>query len=167
MKKLFMMSALAAAILLTACSGNGKTGTGDSASQDATVLETTLPVTSGEYRAVSFQDTAAGAVRTRFDGRILMALDPDNAGIYIYENGNRTHFKAKAILSKIFEQKDSIYIASDKDNREITLIPGKENVDTLIVYRGSVPVKVSFETKPMSTLTPTEVWNRISTQLSK
>ncbi len=96
-----------------------------------------------------------------------MALDPDNAGIYIYENGNRTHFKAKAILSKIFEQKDSIYIASDKDNREITLIPGKENVDTLIVYRGSVPVKVSFETKPMSTLTPTEVWNRISTQLSK
>ncbi len=54
MKKLFMMSALAAAIMLTACSGNGKTGTDDSASQDATVLETTLPVTSGEYRAVSF-----------------------------------------------------------------------------------------------------------------
>lgn len=166
MKKLFMMSALAAAIMLTACSGNGKTGTGDSASQDATVLETTLPVTSGEYRAVSFQDTAAGAVRTRFDGRILMALDPDNAGIYIYENGNRTNFKARVILSKMFEQRDSVYVATDKDNREIILTPGNE-IDTLLVYRGDKPVKVAFEAKPMSALTPAETWTRISSQLSK
>lgn len=167
MKKLIMMSAMSAALLLGACSGGGKADKNDSTQVDELALEASIPVASGEYRAVSFQDTAAGAVRTRFDGRILMALDPGNAGIYIYENGNRTHFKAKAILSKMFEQKDSIYIATDKDNREITLIPGKEDIDTLVVYRGNVPVKVSFESKPMSTLTPAEVWTRISTQLSK
>lgn len=167
MKKLIMMSAMSAALLLGACSGGGKADKNDSTQVDELAMEASIPVASGEYRAVSFQDTATGAVRTRFDGRILMALDPGNAGIYIYENGNRTHFKAKAILSKMFEQKDSIYIATDKDNREITLIPGKEGIDTLVVYRGNVPVKVSFESKPMSALTPSEVWTRISTQLSK
>ncbi len=166
MKKLFTMSAMAVAMLFTACSGSGKADKNDSSKSEEPAWEATSPVTSGEYRAVSFQDTAAGAVRTRFDGRILMALNPDNAGIYIYENGNRTRFKAKALLSKMFEQKDSIYVATDKDNREITLIPGKD-IDTLIVYRGDVPVKVSFETRPMSTLTPAEVWTRISTQLSR
>ncbi len=166
MKKLIMMSAMGVALLLGACSGGGKADKNDSTQAEEMSLDATLPVTSGEYRVVSFQDTAAGAVRTRFDGRMLMALDPGNAGIYIYENGNRTHFKAKAILSKMFEQKDSIYVATDKDNREITLIPGKD-IDTLVVYRGNVPVKVSFESKPMSALTPAEVWTRISTQLSK
>lgn len=167
MRKLIMMSAMGVALLFGACSGGGKADKKDSVQVEEMALDATIPVTSGEYRAVSFQDTAAGAVRTRFDGRILMALDPGNAGIYIYENGNRTHFKAKAILSKMFEQKDSIYVATDKDNREITLIPGKEGIDTLVVYRGNVPVKVSFESKPMSALTPAEVWTRISTQLSK
>lgn len=166
MKKLIMMSAMGVALLLGACSGGGKADKNDSTQAEEMSLDATLPVTSGEYRVVSFQDTATGAVRTRFDGRMLMALDPGNAGIYIYENGNRTHFKAKAILSKMFEQKDSIYVATDKDNREITLIPGPD-IDTLVVYRGNVPVKVSFESKPMSALTPAEVWTRISTQLSK
>lgn len=166
MKKLIMMSAMGVALLLGACSGGGKADKNDSTQAEEMSLDATLPVTSGEYRVVSFQDTAAGAVRTRFDGRMLMALDPGNAGIYIYENGNRTHFKAKAILSMMFEQKDSIYVATDKDNREITLIPGQD-IDTLVVYRGNVPVKVSFESKPMSALTPAEVWTRISTQLSK
>lgn len=166
MKKLIMMSAMGVALLLGACSGGGKADKNDSTQAEEMSLDATLPVTSGEYRVVSFQDTAAGAVRTRFDGRMLMALDPGNAGIYIYENGNRTHFKAKAILSKMFEQKDSIYVATDKDNREITLIPGQD-IDTLVVYRGNVPVKVSFESKPMSALTPAEVWTRISAQLSK
>lgn len=166
MKKLIMMSAMGVALLLGACSGGGKADKNDSTQAEEMSLDATLPVTSGEYRVVSFQDTAAGAVRTRFDGRMLMALDPGNAGIYIYENGNRTHFKAKAILFKMFEQKDSIYVATDKDNREITLIPGQD-IDTLVVYRGNVPVKVSFESKPMSALTPAEVWTRISTQLSK
>lgn len=166
MKKLIMMSAMGVALLLGACSGGGKADKNDSTQAEEVSLDATLPVTSGEYRVVSFQDTAAGAVRTRFDGRMLMALDPGNAGIYIYENGNRTHFKAKAILSKMFEQKDSIYVATDKDNREITLIPGQD-IDTLVVYRGNVPVKVSFESKPMSALTPAEVWTRISAQLSK
>ena len=162
-----MMSALAAAIMLTACSGNGKTGTDDSASQDATVLETTLPVTSGEYRAVSFQDTAAGAVRTRFDGRILMALDRTMPEYTSMRTATEPISRRKLFFQKSLSRKTAYTSLLTKDNREITLIPGKENVDTLIVYRGSVPVKVSFETKPMSTLTPTEVWNRISTQLSK
>ncbi len=165
MKKLFIICA-AAAMTLAACSGSAKTDKNDSAEASATAAAVDIPVSSGEYRAVSFQDTAAGAVRTRFDGRILMALAPDNAGIYIYENGNRTNFKARVILSKMFEQRDSVYVATDKDNREIILTPGNE-IDTLLVYRGDKPVKVAFEAKPMSALTPAETWTRISSQLSK
>lgn len=163
MKKSVLLSAAAVAMLAAACGGNKSES---AASDNAAEFAASQPLASGEYRAVSFQDTAADAVRTRFDGRILLALDPDNSGIYIYENGNRTHFKASVPLTAPFTRDDSIFVAKDKENREIKFWKG-DGVDTLLVYRAGKPVEVAFESKPMSQLTPAEVWTRISTQLAK
>lgn len=163
MKKLVLLSAAAVAMLAAACGGNKSES---AANDNSAEFAASQPLASGEYRAVSFQDTAADAVRTRFDGRILIALDPDNSGIYIYENGNRTHFKASVPLSEAFTASDTIFVAKDKEEREIKLWKGAD-VDTLLVYRAGAPVKVSFERKPMSEMTPADVWTRISTQLSK
>lgn len=162
MKKLLLLSAAAFALMLTSCGGN-KT---EDKSEDAAAFAATQPLPSGEYRAVSFQDTAASAVRERFDGRVLLALDPDNSGIYIYENGNRTHFKASVSLTEAFSQVDTIYVAKDKDSRDIKYWKGTE-ADTLLVYRAGAPVKVAFERKAISEMTPADVWSRISAQLSK
>ena len=166
MKNFIYAGLFTAMLAFASCAGTGKSQSSDSASAGEQATAVSMPLESGEYRAVSFQDTVAGAKRTVFDGRLLLALDPDNSAVYIYENGNRTHFKAKAILSKPFAQVDSVYTTTDSEGREITLIPGNQ-VDTLLLYRSGKPVKVAFENKPMSVLSPTEVWTRISNVLSK
>ena len=112
MKKLVLLSAAAVAMLAAACGGNKSES---AANDNSAEFAASQPLASGEYRAVSFQDTAADAVRTRFDGRILIALDPNNSGIYIYENGNRTHFKASVPLSEAFTASDTIFVAKDKE----------------------------------------------------
>lgn len=165
MKKKFLFGAAIAAMMMTACGGNKSESKADAA--DPAEFAASQPLPSGEYRAVSFQDTAANAVRDRFDGRILLALDPDNSGIYIYENGNRTHFKASILLSEPFAAKDSVFVAKDKDGREIEYWQGKENTDTLLVYRAGAPVKVAFERKAIAEMPASDVWTRISAQLSK
>jgi len=162
MKKLVLLSAATVAMLAASCGGNKSEDKVD----DSAEFAASQPLVSGEYRAVSFQDTASSAVRTRFDGRILLALSPDNSGIYIYENGNRTRFKASVSLSAPFEKQDSIYVAADKDSHAIKLIKGTD-IDTLTIYRAGKPVKVAFERKPMSEMTATEVWGRISAQIAK
>lgn len=162
MKKMIFMSALLT-LLFASCSGNSAKQEGSS--DDAAFAEA-QPVESGEYRAVSFQDTAANAVRSRFDGRILFALDPQNSGIYVYENGNRTHFKASIALDGSFEKQDSIFSAKDTKGNPVMVYPGTE-ADTLLITRGGEPVKIAFERKPISELPAREVWTRISSLLAK
>lgn len=164
MKRKFLFMAAVAAMLMTACGGNK---TAESESQNAEEFAASQPLPSGEYRAVSFQDTATNAVRERFDGRVLLALDPDNSGIYIYENGNRTHFKASVSLAEAFTASDTIFVAKDKDQRDIMYWKGQEDVDTLLIYRGGAPVKVSIERKAITEMPAADVWTRISAQISK
>lgn len=163
MKRKFLFTAAALCLLMSACGGNKSESNETSDNAD---FAATQPLASGEYRAVSFQDTAENAKRERFDGRILLALDPANSGIYIYENGNRTHFKASVSLKEAFSQVDSVYVAKDKDDREIQYWKGTD-ADTLLVYRAGKPVKVAFERKAISEMTPADTWTRISAQISK
>lgn len=150
-------------LMISACSGNSSKQ--DSTSDESAFAES-QPVASGEYRAVSFQDTAASAVRSRFDGRILFALDPQNSGIYVYENGNRTHFKASIALDGSFEKKDSVFAAKDTKGNEVMVWSGTES-DTLLITRAGQPVKIAFDRKPLSELPAREVWTRISSLLAK
>lgn len=101
-----------------------------------------------------------------FDGRIIFALDPENSGIYVYENGNRTHFKATISLPAPFTKTDTIYTALDNKERNVAVIPGAE-ADTLFITKGDKPVKIAFERKAISEMPATDAWTRINTLLSK
>lgn len=157
MKKTILYLAFAAMLPLCSCSGK-QASSESSATENADYVS---PLESGNYRAVSFQYGDLVTDRTRFDGRILMALDPDNSGIYIYENGNRTDFKAAITFSKPFEKEGELYVAYDSKNRPVTLIQGNEN-DTLMFTKSDKEVKVAFERKPITVMTPANAWAQIS-----
>lgn len=156
MKKLLGLS-LVLMLLLWNCTSRQK----DSESSDKSSSGFVSPLESGSYSAVSFQDADSGARRTRFDGRILMAFSEDNSGLLVYENGNRTDFKAAITLTKPFVKEDSVYVAYDQKNRPVTLIEGSEN-DTLMFTKGEKLVKVAFEKKPLSVMTVANAWAQIS-----
>lgn len=167
MKKGFIYLALAAMMPLAACSPKGDTQKKEAEAAADEAFYAAQPVGSGEYRAVSLQDGDLRSDRNRFDGRVIMALSPDNSGIYIYENGNRTNFKATITLSKPFEKKDSVFVAVDKKNNPVMVIPGTENDTLMFVRRDTVTTKVAFERQAITELTAGNAWSRISEKIKE
>lgn len=163
MKKVFLMIIAVGSLLLSSCGGTEKSNANNS--EESTSFAESQPLKSGEYRALSFQYSDE-ARRNNFDGRMLVALSQDASGIYIYENGNRTKFSARLSLAEPFAKRDTIYVAKDNKGNNIELIPGGE-ADTLSFMKGSKGVKVAFERKAMSELTPEEAWKRITEKLEK
>lgn len=167
MKKiLYFLAVSVMAVCASACSSGSQKESSDSAKADAS-FASEQPVESGEYRANSFQYVEKDARRMVFDGRMIVALDPANSGIYIYENGNRTNFKARLSLKKAFEKSDSVYVATDSKDLPVTLLTGTEDIDTLVFTKGGKVVKLAFERKPLSVMTPQDAWKKITSQLEK
>ena len=162
MKRLIFGAAALVAVMMASCGGNKN----ENKAEDNSAFAENQPVACGEYRAVSFQKVEAESKRMPFDGRIIFALDPDNSGIYVYENGNRTHFKASVSLTAPFEKQDSVYVATDAKQQKVEVISGAE-LDTLVIVKDNAPVKIAFERKAVSTMRATDAWQRISTLLSK
>lgn len=167
MKKIvYLFAAVTLAISSAACSSGSQKKDADS-TQANEQFASEQPVPSGEYRANAFQYMEEGAKRMPFDGRMIVALDPGNSGIFIYENGNRTNFRQSISVSKEFEKRDSVvYVAADNKDNPVTFIKGAE-VDTLTFMKNDKLVKLALEKKPISTLTPQEAWTRITSQLSR
>lgn len=164
MKKSFILGAAALAMVAFASCGGEKKGEAEVADNAEFAAE--QPLASGEYRAVSFQYEEPDSKKMPFDGRMLVSLDSENSIIYVYENGNRTHFKAMEVLSKSFTQADSTHVATDSKENPVIVKPGAE-VDTLIIVKDSKPVKVAFERTPMKEMTAIDAMTRISTLVSK
>lgn len=162
--KTIAFAAAATLMLLTGCSGNKSADAAGKAAADDEAFYASQPIESGEYRAVSFQYGDA-ADRERFDGRVLIALKPTSSGILIYENGNRTHFKAAMMLSKAFEKSDSTYTATDSKGNAVRLIKGSAGTDTLAFPKEGKTVKVAFESKPSPALSAADAWERINARL--
>lgn len=156
--------ALAGAVVFASCGGGEKKA--ESQEANAEEFAATQPVASGEYRAVSFQYDEPESSRMPFDGRIIFSLAPENSGIYVYENGNRTHFKAVVSLPTAFTKADSVYNATDSKEQNVSLIVGSQ-ADTLVIVKDSKPVKVAFEKDPVSEMSAVDAMARISTLLSK
>lgn len=163
--KTIAFAAASTLMLLTGCSGNKSADAAGKAAADDEAFYASQPIESGEYRAVSFQYGDAAADRERFDGRVLIALKPTSSGILIYENGNRTHFKAAMMLSKAFEKSDSTYTATDSKGDAVRLIKGSAGTDTLAFPKEGKTVKVAFESKPSPALSPADAWERINARL--
>ncbi len=164
-KVVYLLAAVVIAAFASACSSGTQKGSADSAKEEA-AFSSEQPLESGEYRANSFTYDEKDAKRMVFDGRMIVAMDPANSGIYIYENGNRTNFKARLSIKKAFEKSDSAYVAVDSKDLPVTLISGEE-MDTLLFTKGTKVVKLAFERKPMSVMSPQDAWKKITAQLDK
>lgn len=160
MKKSLIFGAAALAMVAFASCGGEKKATAEVA--DNAEFEAEQPMVSGEYRAVSFQYDEPDSKKMPFDGRLLVSLAPENSVMYVYENGNRTHFKAIEVLSKPFAKTDSTYTAINSKDKPVIVKPGTE-ADTLIIVKEDKTVKVAFERTPMKEMSAIDAMNRIST----
>ena len=164
MKKILFLLPLMA---LASCGGSASKAT-DSAEATMTPEEfaATQPLESGEYTATYFQYMEPDGKKAHFDGRLLITADPEQTVAYVYENGNRTKFTAQINLAKPFEKKDTIYTAVDAKEHPVILIVGSE-VDTICFAKGENEVKVAFDKKPISVMSPEEAREAIINRRSK
>lgn len=156
-----------AAIALSAVSCGKQDSKTESKLADETAFYASQPIESGQYRAVNYNITGANERKGHFDGRMLIALDPERSGLYVYENGNRTKIDYRVMLAKPFERGDSgVYNSTDTEGRPVT-IRTDSTVYTLSFQKKDSHVSIGFESKPMSTGTPYDIWQRISDAISK
>ncbi len=114
--KTFAYSGVILAALCLASCGAGEKKEAKAVDDDA--FYATQPVRSGIYRAVDF-DIAGGKEgrKGHFDGRVMMALSPEQSGMYIYENGNRVKLDYSIMLSAPFAKTDSVYSTTEGASR--------------------------------------------------
>ena len=163
-KSLIFGAAALAMIAFASCGGGEKKATAEIT--DNAAFEAEQPMVSGEYRAVSFQYEEPDGKKMPFDGRILVSLAPENSVMYVYENGNRTHFKAMEMLSKSFSKVDSTFTATNSKEKPVIVKPGVD-ADTLIIVKDDKTVKVAYERTPIKEMSAIDAMTRISTLVSK
>lgn len=157
----------ALAIVTTSCGGSDKNAENANATETADFYAT-QPVKSGQYTAVNYNIDKNGEVRKgKFDGRILIALDPDRSGMYIYENGNRVKIDYRVMLSAPFSKvSDGHYMTTDNLGDTITMATDSA-VYTLTLKKKTETVNIGFDPKAISEGTAASMWERISKELSK
>lgn len=154
------------ALALGACSPKGGSEKPADEETSAAFVES-QPIESGQYRAVSYDIEGANARKGRFDGRLLVSLSPEQSGMYVYENGNRAKIDYKLVLKSPFEKGDSgIYKAIDVNDLPVT-ISTDSTIYTLGFMKNNHNVKIAFESAPMTTGTPLEMMERISSMIKK
>lgn len=119
------------------------------------------PLESGQYDVTYYNITGAKDRKGSFDGRLLIALSPEQSAFYVYENGNRAKIDYKVVLAKPFEKTDSNYVTTDSKGKEVTLTP--DSTGYLLKFeRGESTISVNVDKAPKSTGTPMEILERIA-----
>lgn len=156
---LFMATALLMAAFAS-CGGNKAAKETKAVDDDA--FYSTQPVHSGQYRAVYYDIEGDNARKGRFDGRMLIALSPEQSGIYIYENGNRAKINYTVALKAPFEKGDS-GIYRTLDMRELPVTVSTDSAEyTLSFEKNGHKVNIRFESNPMQTGSALEIMERIA-----
>lgn len=149
--------------LLTSCSGN-KTKDSEQISDEE--FYATQPVVSGQYEADYYNISGEPARKGPFDGRILIALEPDNSGIYVYENGNRVKIDYRLMLDHPFNKgENGVYSTVDKNGNPVE-VKTDSTVYALSFKSKGKDVEIFFNPKPTKTASSFEIWERISSQIS-
>lgn len=164
-KAKFMIMTAIAAIALCGCGSTDKGSSKDVTDDEA--FYATQPVKSGVYEATYYDITGTEARKGNFDGRVLLALDPEKSGIYVYENGNRAKIDYGLTFDKPFEKGDKGIYRTVGDNGEPIEIYTDSTVYKLKFDRGKTSVTIDFNPKAMSTGSSYEIWERINRQLSE
>lgn len=153
-----------AMLLLGSCSGKSENKTEEISEEE---FYATQPVVSGQYDADYYNISGENARKGPFDGKILIALEPENSGIYVYENGNRAKIDYRLMLGKPFEKgADGNFSSVDKNGGAVT-VATDSTVYTLSFKSKGDDVKIFFNPKPVQTATSFEIWQRISNAVSK
>lgn len=155
-----------AAALVAGCGGNKAKEEAEQQAARQLEFEQTQPLESGMYRAVHYDISGDKGRKGSFDGRMLVALTPDQSVMYVYENGNRAKIDYRVIIEKPFEHRDSLYGATDTSGNPVTL-KGDSTQWTLAFDRNGQTVAIELEKTPMSTAPASEMMQRIATALQK
>lgn len=121
-KTIVLSIALTSMAILSSCGGNNKQAAADSAANAAEFVES-QPMESGQYDVTHYDITGENARKGNFDGRLLIALSPEQSALYVYENGNRAKIDYLVVLSKPFEKADSVYTTTDTKGKTVTMAP--------------------------------------------
>lgn len=121
-KTIVLSMALTSMAILTSCGGNSKQAAADSTANAAEFAES-QPLESGQYDVTRYEITGENARKGNFDGRLLIALSPEQSALYVYENGNRAKIDYLVVLSKPFEKTDSVYTTTDTKGKAVTMLP--------------------------------------------
>lgn len=158
------IAGLAIATALSSCSGNGKNEKKAEVSEED--FYATQPCVSGQYEASYFEIKGKNSRKGPFDGRIMMALDPESCGIYVYENGNRVKINYRLVADKPFEkQADGVFLTADKSGNPISVTNDSTSNILSFVNKGDT-VAITYNPVPASTATAAEMWQRISNAIN-
>lgn len=158
-KTLALCLTLASMTVITACSGSANKAAEESAKTEAEMSE--QPLESGQYEVTSYDITGANERKGNFDGRLLIALSPEQSAFYVYENGNRTKIDYKVVLAKPFEKTDSAYVTTDTKGNQILMIPDSTGY-VLRFEKGKSTIAVNVDKTPKSTGTAMDIMERIA-----
>lgn len=159
--------ALAAVFMLGAASCNSKN---ESKEETANVEQTEMseqPLENGEYLADHYEIKGKNERAGSFDGRLIVSINPEQAVLYVYENGNRAKIDYKVLLEKPFEKGDSgVYKTNDTKGRPV-IVTSDSTSNILKFEKNESEVKINFDKTPKSTGTAMEMLERITNQMDK
>ncbi len=168
MRNKILFAALTALALTctTSCgSKGGETATSDSTVTDTAAFDESQPVASGQYDATAYDITGPSARSGKFDGRMLIALSPEQSALYVYENGNRAKIDYKVVLERPFEKNDSgVYVSADSKGKPVT-ISTDSTFYTLTFDKNESKIRIDFDKTPKSTGTAMEVLEKITSMI--
>lgn len=168
MKTIRFFAAAACLAVMASCGGGASKEKAVEKAVDDEAFYATQPLVSGQYRADSYDITGPNERKGKFDGRVLIALQPSNpSAIYVYENGNRAKIDYMVALEAPFEKGDSgVYKTVDVNKLPVTITPDSLGY-VLSFEKKDSKVKIGFEKDPMSTGTALEMVERINTARQK
>lgn len=167
MKKTFISGlALVALALFSACGSKGSDNGAANAEADTAAFAENQPVESGIYDASAYVITGENAREGKFDGRVIVALSPEQSALYVYENGNRAKINYSVVLERPFEKGDSgIYRTVDVKGKPVVVTT--DSVYTLTFDKNAQQVKIDFSNSPRTTGSAIDMLERMNEQLKK
>lgn len=163
-KRIALGVALIGVMGLVSCGGNNKSE--KEAAQDTAEFAESQPLESGQYNVVHYDITGNNARKGSFDGRMLIALSPEQSAFYVYENGNRAKIDYLVVLSKPFEKNDTSYTSTDSKGKPVIMM--SDSIGYKLTFeKNDNTVNLEVEKTPRFTGTALDILEKIQEQKNK
>ena len=152
-------------LIFDSCGGANKN---ESAEEDQLIFNASQPVESGLYNVDFYcvKDTSGNELRSHFDGRLFVCLDPERSVLYVFENGNRTKADYLIELQQPFAKNDTVYTSVDMKNRPVNIV-SRDSIMVLNFEWANDTVYVDFSPKARYTGKASDILGKIKEQKEK